>query len=331
MATTTIPADTETEHLQTDDQIIEAAQALNVKPLWKQMDRLNPPLPDPKCVPFVWRFKDIRPFLVRAGEVVSEKQAERRVLMLVNPARDAPYTTDTLFGGLQLVMPNETAPAHRHSAFAMRFIIEGQGGFTAVHGQRINMRRGDVILTPTWNWHDHGKDGSGPMIWLDGLDLPNFCHFPVHFVEHYKQPRYEAVDVDSNDSEIVFPWHSMQSKLDSGEKLQGWRLEEYLGKDGQAVSKTLGGTAEIILPGAASPAIRETASSIYHVVEGSGFTEVDGQRIEWERGDTFCVPAWKKYRHVCKHPDSGSAAYLYRFHDRPMLKALGLYRVEGDR
>lgn len=87
MATTTIPADTETEHLQTDDQIIEAAQALNVKPLWKQMDRLNPPLPDPKCVPFVWRFKDIRPFLVRAGEVVSEKQAERRVLMLVNPAR----------------------------------------------------------------------------------------------------------------------------------------------------------------------------------------------------------------------------------------------------
>lgn len=75
-------------------------------------------------------------------------------------------------------MPNETAPAHRHTAFAMRFIIEGEGGFTAVHGRRVNMKRGDVILTPTWNWHDHGKDGSGPMIWLDGLDLPNFVHFP---------------------------------------------------------------------------------------------------------------------------------------------------------
>ena len=155
-------------------------------------------------------YDKIRPYLVRAGELITEKQAERRVLMLVNPSKgalsllnhfkdpptistvrkrvlmtcpEAPYTTDTIYAGLQLVMPNETAPAHRHTAFALRFIIEGQGGFTAVHGQRIKMQRGDVILTPTWNWHDHGKDGSGPMIWLDGLDLPCYRHFPVHFVE----------------------------------------------------------------------------------------------------------------------------------------------------
>lgn len=76
------------------------------------------------------------------------------------------------------------------------------------------MQRGDVILTPTWNWHDHGKDGSGPMIWLDGLDLPNFVHFPVHFVEHYGQPRYPAEDVDSSDSPIVFPWPKMKADLD---------------------------------------------------------------------------------------------------------------------
>lgn len=61
---------------------------------------------------------------------------------------DAPYTTDTLYAGLQLVMPNEVARAHRHTAFAMRFIIEGQGGFTAADGRRINMQRGDVILSP---------------------------------------------------------------------------------------------------------------------------------------------------------------------------------------
>ncbi len=128
-------------------------------------------------------------------------------------------------------MPNETARAHRHTAFAMRFIIEGQGGFTAVHGRRISMQRGDVILTPTWNWHDHGKDGSGPMIWLDGLDLPNFRHFPVHFVEHYQQPRYPAEDVDSNDSPIVFPWKVMQQRLD--EKQGDWTSEDYLKKDGR--------------------------------------------------------------------------------------------------
>jgi gentisate 1,2-dioxygenase len=131
---------------------------------------------------------------------------------------EAPFTTDTIYAGLQLVMPNEVAPAHRHTAFACRFIIEGNGGFTAVHGKRIQMQRGDVILTPTWNWHDHGKDGSGPMIWLDGLDLPNFVHYPVHFVEHYADPRYPAQNIDTSASPIVFPWSRMKAQLDEDTK-----------------------------------------------------------------------------------------------------------------
>lgn len=137
-----------------------SAHNTNTLPLWAQMTKLNPPEPNPQCEPYIWRYKDIRPYLLRAGELITEKQAERRVLMLVNPARnEAPYTTDTIYGGLQLVMPNETAPAHRHVAFAMRFIVEGEGGFTAVHGKRVTMRTGDVILTPVWNWHDHGNGG----------------------------------------------------------------------------------------------------------------------------------------------------------------------------
>lgn len=155
-------------------------------------------------------------------------------------ATDAPFTTDTLYAGLQLVMPNETAKAHRHVAFAMRFIIEGQGGFTAVQGQRIQMQRGDVILTPTWNWHDHGKDGSGPMIWLDGLDLPNFQHFPVHFVEHYTSPRYPAEEVDTAASPLVFPWRKMKEALD---QLEGDSVElRYLhadGREGQSISASI--------------------------------------------------------------------------------------------
>jgi gentisate 1,2-dioxygenase len=175
-------------HKDTDsaEKLISELPSTHTLPLWAQMAKLNPPEPNPTCIPHIWRYEQLRPYLLRAGELISEKQAERRVLMLINPAREAPYTTDTLYAGLQLVMPNETAPAHRHVAFAMRFVIEGSGGFTAVHGQRIGMRRGDVILTPTWNWHDHGKDGEGPMIWLDALDLPMYRHFPVHFVEHFK-------------------------------------------------------------------------------------------------------------------------------------------------
>ncbi|KAK5092497.1 hypothetical protein LTR70_005459 [Exophiala xenobiotica] len=210
--------------------LLDAVEKLHTKPLWKQMNRLNPPLPNPTAIPHIWRYDQIRPSLVRAGELVDEKQAERRVLMLVNPSRDAPYTTDTIYAGLQLVMPNETAKAHRHTAFAMRFIIEGQGGFTAVHGRRIKMQRGDVVLTPTWNWHDHGKDGSGPMIWLDNLDLPNFRHFPVHFVEHFAEPRYPAEDVDTNNSPIVFPWYNMQRILD--EKPGNWVTADYTKPDG---------------------------------------------------------------------------------------------------
>ena len=113
----------------------------------------------------------------------------------------------------------------------MRFIIEGNGGFTAVHGRRIQMTRGDVILTPTWNWHDHGKDGSGPMIWLDGLDLPNFMHFPVHFVEHFSQPRYPAENVDTDSSPIVFHWSAMQERLDV--QKSDWATEDYLREAGR--------------------------------------------------------------------------------------------------
>lgn len=111
-------------------------------------------------------------------------------------------------------MPNESTRVHHHTTFTMRFIIEGHGAFTAVHEQRISIQRGDVILTPRWNWHDHGKDSSGPMIGLDGLDLPNFRHFPVHFAEHYQHPRYPADDVDSNASSMVFPWTEMKQILD---------------------------------------------------------------------------------------------------------------------
>lgn len=148
----------------------------------------------------------------------------------------APFTTDTLYAGLQLVQPHEIAPAHRHSAFAVRFIIEGKGGFTAVQGKRVAMRPRDVLVTPTWNWHDHGKKGAdeeggddSPVIWLDGLDLPNFTHYPVHFNEHFSEARYPATNV--SESPIVFPWEKMQARLDAAEG--AWASAAYLKADGR--------------------------------------------------------------------------------------------------
>ncbi|WQF86752.1 Putative rmlC-like cupin domain superfamily, rmlC-like jelly roll, gentisate 1,2-dioxygenase [Colletotrichum destructivum] len=325
MSSTTVTETSEHTKAVEDEtsQMLRAAEISHTKPLWKQMSRLNPALPNPRCIPHLWKYSDIQPTLLQAGHLVTESQAERRVLMLVNPSRDAPFTTDTLYAGLQLVMPNETAKAHRHTAFAMRFIIEGNGGFTAVHGKRIAMNRGDVILTPTWNWHDHGKDGSGPMIWLDGLDLPNFTHFPVHFVEHFSSPRYPADDVDTSQSPIVFPWSRMKASLDSEEGQYVTR--RYLRTDGSEVSKVLGGCAARLDAGATSPLVQETASSVYHVVEGSGQTRIGDKVLIWKKGDTFCIPSWYSYQHSADE-GLGSPVYLYCFDDTPMLKSLGFYR-----
>ncbi|PLN79608.1 putative gentisate 1,2-dioxygenase [Aspergillus taichungensis] len=308
----------------TQEQLLQDLEESKTLPLWKQMARLNPPAPAPICVPFLWKYSSIRPNLLRAGQLVTEKEAERRVLMLINPARDAPYTTDTLYAGLQLVMPNEVAPAHRHTAFAMRFIIEGSGGFTAVHGKRINMERGDVILTPTWHYHDHGKDGSGPMIWLDGLDLPTFQHFPVHFVQHFAQSRYPAENVDSGSSPIVFPWARMKALLD-GDAAEHWVSRRYLRDGGREVSRVLGGCAERLEGGRSSPWRRETTSAVYHVIAGSGYSMIGEQEFAWKKGDTFCVPSWYRYQHCAI---LGETVYLYRFDDKPMIEALGFYRTE---
>ncbi|KAK7413356.1 hypothetical protein QQX98_007733 [Neonectria punicea] len=315
--------------ITTQEELLLALESTKTAPLWAQMQRLNPPAPNPQTVPHLWAYDDIRPYLLRAGCLITEKQAERRVLMLANPAREAPYTTDTLYAGLQLVQPRETAPAHRHTAFACRFIIEGQGGFTAVHGKRVPMRPRDVIVTPTWNWHDHGKKGANeeggddkPVIWLDGLDLPSFIHFPVHFVEHFAKARYPADDAEQ--SPILFSWEKMQATLDASKAK--WVSKAYLKEDGREIGRVIGASAERLDGGAQSPAIQETASSVYHVIQGSGQSKIGDLSLSWKQGDTFCVPAWHRYQHFA---DDDSRVYLYRFDDKPMLKALGFYRVEG--
>ena len=316
------PSAVESSMADSQEKLLQDLKSTDVEPLWAKMTKLNPPQPEPKAVPHLWRYKDIKPNLIRAGNLVTEKQAERRVLMLINPKMEAPCTTDTLYAGLQLVMPNETAPAHRHTATAVRFIIEGQGGFTAVHGQRIAMQRGDVISTPQWMYHDHGKDGNGPMIWLDGLDLPQFQHYPVHFVQHYSESRYPAKDVSSAESPIVWPWREMKARLDAvGE---AFISRDYRRDDGTHLSKVIGCSAERVEAGTSAPKRQETASIVYHVVEGAGQVHIGDQTLEFKQSDTFCVPSWATYE--ISSDASAGTLYLYRFDERPMLEALGFYR-----
>ena len=302
-------------------QVLTEAQAQAAQPLWTVMDAMVPPAPNPRAVPHLWSYQAMRPLLLRAGELVGTNEAERRVFMLVNPTMRAPFTTDTLYAGLQYIRPGEVARAHRHMAFALRFIVEGDGAYTAVDGEKVTMERGDVILTPTWNFHDHGHEGAQGMIWLDGLDLPIFQWMPTNFAQPYHEERYPSEPATA-DSALRYPWAEMQEKLDA--QPGSFAEARYTHRtEGGHISRTLGAAAERLDAGARAPRRRETSSMVYHVYAGRGATTVGEKTMHWEPGDTIAIPAWMPYEH-----HAHEASYLFRFDDKPMLDALGYYKRE---
>ena len=151
----------------------ERIDPLHLTPLWEVLAALVPKTPTPRAQPAHWAYSQVREHLMEAGRLISAREAERRVLILENPGlRGASRITQSLYAGLQLILPGEVAPAHRHTQSALRLVLDGQGAYTAVDGERTTMRRGDFIITPAWTFHDHGCGGDEPVVWLDGLDIP---------------------------------------------------------------------------------------------------------------------------------------------------------------
>ena len=160
---------------------VQALAALNLVPLWPSLRALLPPeKPRPNTRATHWAYRDIRPLLLRAGTLTPIEKAERRVLVLANPGHglDKMQASAAIYLGMQLLLPGEWAPSHRHTPNAVRMVVEGEGAWTTVDGEKCPMRRGDLILTPTGLWHEHGHDGTEPVVWLDVLDLPL-----VHYLE----------------------------------------------------------------------------------------------------------------------------------------------------
>ena len=154
-------------------------------PLWEVLAALVTPNPRTPVAAASWSYDAVRPLLLEGGELITADEADRRVLILENPAMPGmSRITQTLYAGLQLIMPGEIAPAHRHAQNALRFVMEGDGAFTALDGERAYMHVNDLILTPGLLWHDHGNETDRPMIWLDGLDIPLVQMLDGSFVEH---------------------------------------------------------------------------------------------------------------------------------------------------
>jgi gentisate 1,2-dioxygenase len=324
--------------------------AKSAAPLWEVLGAIIPPEPRPEAVPFLWHYDDLRPLLMEAGHLLTEKEAERRVLILENPGLlGKSRVTGSLYIGLQLILPGEVARCHRHATSALRFVLEGNGAYTAVEGERTTMHPGDFILTPSWTYHDHGNPSDGPMVWLDGLDIPIVNLFDTSFAEHYPgvvQPntlaygdslaRYGAnmLPVDyspARPSSPIFnyPYSRSREALEqlkrNGEPHQchGIKMRFVNPASGGYTMPTIGAFMQLLPAGFSGTAYRQTDATIYVVVEGQGRTRIGDQSYEWRPRDIFVIPSWAPVAHEAR-----SDAVLFSLSDRPAQQALGLWREQ---
>jgi len=313
----------------------------NSAPLWEVLGQIITPEPRPASVPVVWRYEEVRALLMESGELISAEEAERRVLMLVNPGlRDASQITQSLFAGLQLVMPGEITSSHRHSATALRFVIEGEGAYTTVNGDRVTMQPGDLILTPSWTHHDHGNPSSRPVIWLDGLDIPIVNLFDASFAERTGETQSTTDDgghllpLDSRPDRIALPFFSYPyshsrpalEKMRSSSALHpchGIKMQFINPATGAYATPTIGAFLQLLPSGFRGATYRSTDATVFCVAEGQGRSLVGENSLEWGEHDIFVVPSWCPVTHEARQE-----SVLFSFSDRPAQKALGLWRED---
>lgn len=315
-----------------------------------------------ELMPFLWRWPAIYSCLMESGEVVQlghiDEAAKRRTVQLVNPAiTENKATSRTLQMSVQLVKPGERAECHRHTAAALRFVVEGDGsGYTNVEGEQMMMEPGDLVLTPNWTWHDHYNPGAKPIVWLDVLDVHLTNHLDATLHENYfegpAQPivkpegycrqrlgtvRPRSADAGGRAMPYTYKWRdtlrALKEMAASGQMdpHDGILLEYANPLTGGPTMPTIGCWVQWLRPGEATLPHRHTSSAIYHVVQGDGVTTVGekkdaGADFAWGLRDCFFVPSQKWHQH--RNRSKKEPAILFSATDRPVLESLGLYREE---
>jgi gentisate 1,2-dioxygenase len=305
------------------DELYATLPEHDLAPLWTMRGALTPQ-PTTRMAAHLWPWEEVRALMMRAGDLVGAQDAERRVLAYRNPGtaeHELARATDTLWAAVQMVLPGEVAPAHRHTPAALRFIIEGDGGYTIVDGERCEMQFGDVVLTPAWTWHEHGNAGDEPMLWLDGLDLPMVAALHAVFTE---RPGGDALSAPAPRT-LRYPYADAIASLHARRDDPGDAYDDLIVEYGAPALPTMSAHLQLLRAGTHTRAHRHTASAVYHVAQGTGHSVVDGRRLDWARGDTFAVPTWAAHEHA---NDSGEDAVLFSFSDAPVLEALGLLRTQ---
>lgn len=323
----------------------------NLSPLWEALKGLVPPEPKSKFVPHVWRFNECRELLMEAGDLLTAEEAERRVLVFENPAMPGgSRITATMYSGMQLILPGEIAAAHRHSASALRLVLEGNMGYTAVAGERTLMERGDFVITPNWAWHDHGQENDKPVIWIDGLDLHIVNFFETAFSEH-SNDKMQMVAKQIGESQArwgtnmrpfntlspfgattpIFNYKYKASREALMAVAASQKPDAHTGHALRYLNPLDGGWPMPLIAawlthlpkGFETTESRSTDGQTWVVLEGEVAIEAGDKTFTAGEGDVVAVPSW-----VWRKARASKDAIFFTFSDRSAQEKLSLYREE---
>lgn len=339
-------------------ELYEGFERNHLLPLWTQLGDLMPMHPKSRALPHVWKWSELLPLAEKSGELVPVgRGGERRAIGLANPGLGGnAYVTPTLWAAIQYLGPRETAPEHRHSQNAFRFVVEGEGVWTVVNGDPVRMSRGDLLLTPGWHFHGHHNDTDAPMAWIDGLDIPfvqqndlGFFEFGSDRVTDYATPQHSRQERlwahpglrplsglrDTVSSPLgAYRWEFTDRALTEQLLLEeegqpatvehGHAAVRYVNPTtGDDVMPTIRCEFHRLRPGTKTPGRREVGSSVFQVFDGKGAVQLGDKRTVVEVGDLFVVPSWIEWS-----LEAESIFDLFRFSDAPIVERLNFGRVQ---
>jgi gentisate 1,2-dioxygenase len=331
---------------------VAALTEQNLVPLWPTLLALLPPnKPRPLTKAACWSYQALRPLLLRAGELTPIEKAERRVLVLANPGHGLAklQATPAIYLGLQLLLPGERAPTHRHTPNAVRMIVEGQGAYTTVEGVKCPMSRGDLILTPTGLWHEHGHDGVDPVVWLDVLDLPL-----VYYMEasYHTNGISQAVVKSGGAADLPhlgllpsplferevkeypmlrYAWSEARASLETlaleRPDLEAVQIAYVNPTTGADIQNILGYYALMLRPAQALNLPARSPASVFHLIEGAIECRAEDQTFHLTEADTCCVPGYSGV--VLRNRSEMSPAFIFIADEAPLHRKLGLFENRG--
>ncbi|KAI9011632.1 gentisate 1,2-dioxygenase [Hyaloraphidium curvatum] len=323
---------------------------LNLVPLWPSLRAVLPPgVPSRRTQATAWAYTDIRPLLLKAGELTPMEKAERRVLVLANPGRglENMQASPSIYLGMQLLLPGEFAPAHRHTPNAVRMVVEGKGAYTVVAGEKCPMERGDLILTPTGQWHEHEHAGSEPVVWLDVLDLPLVYYAEASYVIEGSRQGHTAKRGDKLYARggvlptpafrraadpypmLRYPWAEAKAALlalaETGEE----RVQvSYVNPEtGAPCENNLRFGAMMLRPGQQLTLPVRSTAQVFHAIEGAASVQVDGRDFALATADTACAPGYADI--ALSNASATEPAFVFVADEEPIQKKMGVYEERG--